>query len=98
MPLLSKPASSQSLTDLGIPNESQFRAVGISPSTESSQRSPDQHSDIRGNTAKSARRFSCGLIKKRILDESRSKDGLIPCETRRTRAAVTTGFASAFAR
>src|ERR1700694_1093338 len=24
-----KPASSQSLTDLGIPNESQFRAVGI---------------------------------------------------------------------
>src|ERR1700687_1270965 len=26
-----KPASSQSLTDLGIPNESQFRAVGISP-------------------------------------------------------------------
>src|ERR1700681_3818686 len=26
-----KPASSQSLTDLGIPNESQFRAVGITP-------------------------------------------------------------------
>ena len=29
MPLLSKAASSQSFTDLGIPNESQFRAVGI---------------------------------------------------------------------
>src|SRR6266851_3894566 len=26
-----RPASSQSFTDLGIPNESQFRAVGISP-------------------------------------------------------------------
>src|SRR5207245_4175095 len=26
-----KPASSQSFTDLGIPNESQFRAVGIIP-------------------------------------------------------------------
>jgi hypothetical protein len=29
MPLLSKPASSQSFPDLGIPNESQFRAIGI---------------------------------------------------------------------
>src|SRR6266852_3288734 len=29
---LQKPASSQSFTDLGIPNESQFRAVGIRPS------------------------------------------------------------------
>src|SRR5713226_6892782 len=28
---LQKPASSQSFTDLGIPNESQFRAVGIRP-------------------------------------------------------------------
>jgi hypothetical protein len=30
MPSSQKPASSQNFTDLGIPNESQFQAVGIS--------------------------------------------------------------------
>src|SRR5204863_2573518 len=34
-----RPASSQSFTDLGIPNESQFRAVGITPPVNSLNKS-----------------------------------------------------------